>query len=226
MARSQKARVNRLRTTIIASGGAVIVAVIVVGILYSSGQLGNGGSNAENQYRNLGRKPGTQPIEVVEYFSYACIHCKNFDPVIEDWKTTLPTGVKFRRAHVGFSNETALLARAYYALEHHGALDRNHTRLFRAIHDRGRRFPSVESVADYVDGFGIERDAFLNTVNGRRISEIALADDRRWREYGLTGVPALVVAGNYVVNMNLGRVRALEIVDSLVLELLAKSPNR
>ena len=226
MARSQIARVNRLRTTIIASGGAVIVAVIVVGILYSSGQLGNGGSNAENQYRNLGRKPGTQPIEVVEYFSYACIHCKNFDPVIENWMKTLPAGVKFRRAHVGFSNETALLARSYYALEHHGALDPNHTRLFRAIHDRGRRFPSVESVADYVDGFGIAGDAFLNTVTGRRISEIALADDRRWREYGLTGVPALVVAGNYVVNMNLGRVRALEIVDSLVIELLAKSPNR
>ena len=226
MARSQIARVNRLRTTIIASGGAVIVAVIVAGILYSSGWWGSRGSKAENEYRNLGRKPRTQPIEVVEYFSYACIHCKNFDPVIENWKTTLPAGVKFRRAHVGFSNQTPLLARSYYALEHHGALDPKHTRLFRAIHDRGRRFPSVESVADYVDGFGIEGDAFLNTVNGRRISEIAFADDRRWREYGLTGVPALVVAGNYVVNMNLGRVRALEIVDSLLIELLTKSPNR
>ena len=222
MARSQISRVDRLRTTIIALGVAVLIALVVSGILYSSGWFGIGESSAENRYRDLGRNPRTHPVEIVEYFSYACIHCRNFDAVIEDWKTTLPAGVRFRRAHVGYSSEIALLARSHYALEHHGALERNHTRLFRAIHDRGTRFQSAESIADYVDGFGIERDVFLNTVNGRRISEIAIADDRRWKEYGLSGVPALVVADNYVINMNLGRSRALETVDALVIELLPK----
>lgn len=226
MARSQIARVNRLRTAIIAIGAVVIVALIFVGTLYSSGRLGAGGSGAENKYRDLGRNPRTLPIEIVEYFSYACIHCRNFDPVIEDWKTTLPAGVQFRRAHVGYSSEIALLARSHYVLAHHDALERNHTRLFRAIHDRGKRFQTAESIADYVDGFGIKRDVFLSTIKGRRISELALADDQRWREYGLTGVPALVVADNYVINMDLGRTRALEIVDALVNELLAKSPDQ
>ena len=226
MARSQIARVNRLRTAIIAIGAVVIVALIFVGILYSSGQLGAVGSSAENRYRDLGRNPHTLPIEIVEYFSYACIHCRNFDPVIEDWKTTLPAGVQFRRAHVGYSSEIALLARSHYALEHHDALERNHARLFRAIHDRGKRFQTAESIADYVDGFGIKRAVFLSTIKGRRISELALADDQRWREYGLTGVPALVVADNYVINMDLGRTRALKTVDALVNELLAKSPGQ
>ncbi len=226
MARSRTSQVDHLRTAIITIGAAVIATLILVGVLYSLGWIGAGGSGTENRYRDLGRDLRSEPIEVVEYFSYSCIHCRNFDPVIEAWKTTLPAGVQFRRAHVGYSSEIALLARSYYALAHHGALEQNHTRLFRAIHDRGRRFSSAESVADYVDGFGIQRDTFLSTVKGRRISELALADDRRWREYGLTGVPALVVANNYVINMDLGRARALETVDALVNELLARSRDQ
>ena len=66
MARSQIARVNRLRTAIIAIGAVVIVALIFVGTLYSSGRLGAGGSGAENRYRDLGRNPRTLPIEIVE----------------------------------------------------------------------------------------------------------------------------------------------------------------
>ena len=223
MARSRTSQVDHLRTAIITLGAAVIIILILVGVLYSVGWIGAGGSDTEDRYRDLGRNHRTQPIEVVEYFSYSCIHCRNFDPVIEAWKATLPAGVQFRRAHVGYSSEIAILARSHYALEHHGALERNRARLFRAIHDRGRRFSSAESVADYGDGFGIDRDTFLNTVRGRRINELALADDRRWREYGLTGVPALVVADNYVINMDLGRTRALETVDVLVNELLTQS---
>ena len=35
--------------------------------------------------------------EVVEIFSYGCVHCYNFDPYIEIWKQEKDSKVKFER---------------------------------------------------------------------------------------------------------------------------------
>ena len=44
-------------------------------------------------------------VEVVELFSYACIHCKNFDPTFEDCRAEQDDDVLFRRVAAVF-NET------------------------------------------------------------------------------------------------------------------------
>ena len=38
-----------------------------------------------------------EPITVVEFFSYSCIHCMNFDPVIEEWAEEQADDVVFSR---------------------------------------------------------------------------------------------------------------------------------
>ena len=80
----------------------------------------------------------TQPITVTEFFSYGCIHCKNFEPLIADYIETLPPDVEFRRVPVAFSPAWALLGQSYLALEAVNALEQNHDRIFRAVHDNTR----------------------------------------------------------------------------------------
>ncbi len=203
--------------------GVVAVILGVVGLIYGTG-ADVGGELAEGDHYRVvaGAEDAQRTLEVVEYFSYACVHCRNFDPLIEDWKGTLPEGVRFRRAHVAFNPSVALLARAHVALEQQGALDANHERIFRALHDRNRQFATAEALADYVDGFGIDREAFLTALRSPRVARTVEQNARAFRDMSLVAVPSLTVAGKYVVNMDIGRKQALEVVDELLRAELAR----
>ena len=61
----------------------------------------------------------------------------------------------------------------------------------------------------------------LRSMASRRIARRVEADEQRFVELVLLSVPALVVDGKHVVNMELGRKGTLEAVDDLVRELLA-----
>lgn len=197
--------------------GAIVLVVLVIGLgLFYSGSEGP-------PYATLDRPAASEAdggnVKVVEYFSYTCQHCWNFEEVVGDWQDDLPEGVVFERVHVAYSAENRLLAKAHLALRRHGALDANHERIFRAIHDRNMRFDSAASLADLVDGNGVEREAFLRTMALPRVARRVEDAEAQFVDFGLTSVPALVVDGKYVVNMNLGRQGALDAVDDLLEEL-------
>ena len=64
-------------------------------------------------------------IEVIEFFSYMCPHCYEFHPLVTTWAAKLPKNVVFVRVPVGFNRPAWInLARAYYALQASGDLDK------------------------------------------------------------------------------------------------------
>jgi protein dithiol oxidoreductase (disulfide-forming) len=216
--KQQDRKVARVRNAIIAFVAAVAVLVIGYGMIYSTG-LTEGDYRAGTHYEVIddarGRRPG-QPILVREFFSYGCVHCRNFDPLVEAWKAELPEGVEFERTPVAFSPVWALLARSYLTLEELDALDANHDRLFRAIHDTGRQFLSPEMVADFVDGYGVSREEFLRTFESPAVRARMRQAEQDQRDLQVSGVPMLVVDDKYRVGMEVGRARSLDVVDHLI----------
>ena len=209
----RKDKSRQLRIGIVVAVGALVAVVAGVGLFFSPGAA---------SYRTLDVADGTGPVRVVEYFSYGCVHCRSLERLLSDWTDALPQGAVFEQAHVAFSDQQRLLARAHFALERHNALEANHDRIFRAIHDRNRRFTSAEALADFVAGHGVEREAFLATMRSPRAARRARAVEERFVALGLTGVPALVVDGKHVIGMEGGRQRALATAATLVAELVAK----
>lgn len=211
-------RVSQVRNAIIGSMLVLAAVVIGVGLYYTFGS-GSGELTPGKQYAVIEdaplRKPG-EPIVVHEFFSYACPHCRDFDPMLEEWKETIAEDVRFERIPATFSPIWTVLAQTYYALEELGALNRNHDRIFRAIHDTGRQFTTIESMADFVDGFGTTREAFLAAANGAEVRARLREADRAQRTLMIGGVPTLVIAGRYVVGMREGRKAAIEIMDELI----------
>lgn len=215
----RKDNITTIRTGILAAVAALILIVVGVGLYYS---LGFGGAASGEPYIALDRPDGTGEVEVVYFFSYECPHCRSFDDLVDGWQSKLQDGARFARLHVAYSPSNRLLAKAHRALLRHDAFDANHRRLFRALQDRNRRFATPNSLAQFVDGFGVDRDAFLRTLTSTRTAREVEAGERRFLSLGLTGVPALVVDDKYIINMDLGRKRALAVTDDLVRELLAK----
>lgn len=216
-------KVNRLRNGIIAFVALLAVVVIGYGIVYSTG-ITVGEYQAGTHYEVIDdappRRPG-EPIRVQEFFSYGCVHCRNFDPMIERWKQTLPEGVVFERTPVAFSPAWTLLAQTYFALDELGALERNHDRLFRAIHDSGRQFLTVDAVADFVAGQGASREEFLQAFNSEPVRRQVREAEMEQRAMRIASVPTLVVAGRYRVGMDVGRKTVLDVTDYLIAEELA-----
>ena len=221
-------KVLRTRNTIFAS--AVIVAILVIGYgtMYTT-RVAEGEFVAGEHYRIIDdppRRRAGEPILVQEIFSYGCIHCRNFDPLLDDWLDEIPQGASFARSPAVFSPIWQLLARTYYALERLDALEPNHTRLFRAIHDNGKQFLSATMIADYIDGNGATKDEFLRAFNSAEVSRSVREAEALQKKLVITSVPTLVVGGKYVVNMDVGRKASLDVVDLLIaLELAGNEPS-
>ncbi len=215
----RKDKVDRIRASILVAVAAVVVAIAGLGLYYGLGGIRDGGES----YTVLEDRPdGTGDVEIVAYFSYTCPHCRNLEALIDDWRDTLPADVSFERVHVAYSTDNRLLAKANLALARHGAADANRERMFRAIHDRSRRFATAKELADYVDGYGIDRETFLRTVASPRIARQVATDEQQFLSLGLLGVPAVVIDDKYVIDMSAGRKQALAVAADLARRLLAE----
>ncbi len=212
------AKLQHVRRYIIGGLVFTVLAVFAIGLYYTDSKKAEGyveGVDYTLLESTLPRRPGT-PLTVTEYFSYGCIHCKNFDPNLTAWMNTLPKGVVFERSPVAFSPAWEILGRAYLTLENLGVLDENHSRMFTAIHDQGRQFASAEAVADFVDGHGTSRAEFLEAYKSLPVQRKYQKINRRAAAIPVTGVPTLVVAGKYLLPSSLDRKGMLELVDYLL----------
>ena len=213
---------NRVRRIILASVVGFVGLVVGYLILYALGLVsGLGPPAAGSAFLDLGRPIEKNPIEVVEFFSFDCIHCRRLDPTIERWQRNLPDGVKFRRIHVAFGDLQRTLALGHETLLHRGANEQNRNRIFRAIHDQNRRFTGLEHLAEFVDGYGINAEQFTGLANGNRIGNRVNDNMQRVRELGVRHIPAVLVANRYMVYPGNNRDAALSNIEKLVSEILA-----
>ena len=216
-------KVRRVRNGIIIAFALLVGVVVGYGVLYSTGvtdTLSADGYSEGDHYDLIEgaqpRRPGSTVV-VEEYFSYACIHCKNFDPLIKQFQPTLPEGSRLDQVPVTFNPSWALLARAHLALAELGALDAHQERLFNAIHSSGRQFNSAEQIADFVDGKGgVTKARFMEAYDSSTVRRKLSRIDASGRTLGITSVPSLVVDGRYRINMDIGRKQSLTVARFLV----------
>ena len=140
-------------------------------------------------------------IEVVEIFWYGCPHCYEFEPYLQNWLSTKPDDVVFRRLPGILGPSWTPHARAFFTAKKMGILDKIHEPLFRAIHKEGRRIYNDEQLKDFIVGLtGVNADQFSRIYDSKEIDikmRQALISEQK---YQITGVPAVVVNGKYLTN--------------------------
>lgn len=142
-------------------------------------------------------------IEVVEMFSYACIHCYDFDPYLEAWRATLPEDVAFRRIPAIFNDSWAMLAQVFYTAEVLGVGERLHMPLFRSIHDPEQALDlrKQEFLAQLFAEYGqVDPVDFNNAFGSFSVRSRVQQADAHGRAYRISGVPSLIVNGKYRVD--------------------------
>lgn len=148
-------------------------------------------------------------VEVVEVFSYGCIHCAQFAPAAEKLRKQLPAGVTFKLLPAPFSAEWLPFARAYYAAKQLGVVERTHMALFAAKFSQHYPINSLDELADFYAREGVDRAEFMRVATSPESTAKLKEDLALIQKWQVDGTPTIVVDGKY-------RVAAVHSYDEMV----------
>lgn len=139
-------------------------------------------------------------IEVVEFFSYACPHCNDLNPIVKKWAAKLPADVAFKRVPVSFNSPFyQLMAKLFYTLESLGEMEKLDAAAFDAIHVKGLKLIDEKSVQEWAVSQGVDAKKFSDAFKSFSVDSNVKRADQLSRSAKIPGVPALVVDGRYLV---------------------------
>ncbi len=186
-------RVSSLRLCLAAGLGLAATVAVADAASYQEGE----------HYRRLPIAVETRDpsrIEVVELFSYACIHCYRLEPMLQTWLRTQDEDVDFHRLPLVTSRLQGL-AQAYFTAEALDVLHLVHEPIFTAIHEYGINMSRRDHIRRlFVREAGVAEQEFLDVFDSFGVRNRVRQANAQGRAYRITSTPTLVVNGRYVVD--------------------------
>ena len=158
-------------------------------------------------------------VEVIEFFSYGCPHCHDFEPLLNDWAKRLAGDVNFIKVPITFNREQwTVLARAYYTLEALGEVGKHHGAAFAALHERRIPLYQEDKLFEWAAGQGIDRKRFTDAYKSFGVQSRVQRANQIAAAYKVSGVPLMAVDGRYLVSASTagGYDQMLKAVDELI----------
>lgn len=160
-------------------------------------------------------------IEVLEFFSYACPHCAEFNPLLAKWSEKLPAGVVFKRVPVTFGRASwGNLARLYFALETIGELQRLDNAAFDAIHKQRQNLSDLRTLNEWLVRQKVDVEKFNEAFNAFSVKARLSRGDQMSRDYAIDGVPTLAINGQYLA-LGKNHEDSLRVADALIAKVRA-----
>ncbi len=166
-------------------------------------------------------------IEVIEFFSYGCPHCGEFEPVLQNWLKTLPADVVFRRVPVVFQDRWVPLAKEYFTLDALGEDGRLSSDMFTAIHSKGATMWNEKTFFDWAVAHGLDRKKVEDMYNSFAIAGKMNRARQLAQSYGVQSVPLIVIDGKFVVSTEkVGSHAAMvPVMDALIAKARTERPK-
>lgn len=162
-------------------------------------------------------------IEVIEFFSYGCSHCNEFDPMLTKWRAEQPKDVVFRRVPVSFgSSAWETVGRIYLTLNAMGISDKYDPEVFKALHKDRVALNDEKVRNDWLAKQGIDVKVFSNTWRSFSVDTMAKRAEQLGEAYKIQAVPTLIINGKYMIQG--GDKSALENASRLVAKERAAHP--
>ena len=178
----------------------------------------------------------TGKVEVMEVFSYGCIACNGFQPVMQRLIAALPRNAQMVFLPASFLPEEdwSMFQRAYFTAQSLGVAERTHQAIFDAVWKSGelaisdplthrlkRPLPSIEDAARcYSRIAGVRPEDFLAAAKSLAVDVKMKAADEQVTAMQVPGTPCIVVNGKY--RLHLESVNSEEEFIELVKFLVAK----
>lgn len=183
---------------------------------------------ARPKYFPIPAQPTDDParIEVREFFYYGCGACYAFEPYLRTWESGKAADVLLVRSPALRSTRWIPLTMVYLVLLKLGAHQRLHQGVFDAYHFDNVDLGDRNTFIDWAAERGLARDVVQSTWQSREVAMAVELTQTLTRQYGVQGVPTLIVDGRYLTSPSLagGQQEALALVDELVARRRAERP--
>lgn len=162
--------------------------------------------------------PANGKIHVEELFWYGCGHCFTLEEHVNSWKAKLPADVEFSRVPAMFGKAWVIHAQLYYVGEVLGITEKSHGDIFNAIHINGQRLQRKSEQQAFFAAYGVSEEDFNKAYNSFTVKSRLQQGDKRIRAYRVSGVPAVVVNGKYLVDASSagGQKNMFKVVNYLI----------
>ncbi|VEJ09036.1 DsbA family protein [Actinobacillus delphinicola] len=163
-------------------------------------------ANADSAYTELDRTPSPTPT-VIEFFSFYCPHCYNFQYVYkipQKVEASLPKNVTFKQYHVAFLGaQGEMLTRAWSLAMLLNVQDKVREPLFnsvRAGEEAGDpNIPTMDTVRKIFLDAGVTPDEF-NAFNSFAVTALTKKQENLAQSLNVRGVPDFYVDEKYRIN--------------------------
>lgn len=153
-------------------------------------------------------------IIVREFFWYGCPHCYDLNPHMQKWSKTKDKDVASFKTPAALNPVWEASARGFYAAQLLGYEKKTHDKLFDAIQKDGEKPFDQASLSKWYGSQGVDQKKFNSLYNSFAVGTKVGRSQAGAKRYQLTGVPAVVVQGKYVVSGDPATVP--KVVDFLV----------
>jgi thiol:disulfide interchange protein DsbA len=146
-------------------------------------------------------------VVVEEFFNYICPACNSFEPGFVAWTGKLPPYAKVVHIPATFRADFVPYAKAYYAAEALGLVDKTHRDVYEAIHIKraipaeGDR-PDEEKIAAWYANYGVSKDEFLSTMRSFGVNVKVNRATEHMTKNRVPSTPSIVINGRYLVRGN------------------------
>jgi thiol:disulfide interchange protein DsbA len=186
--------------------------------------LGHPQGNVQGKFQDLKfDAPPMSPdaagkIEVLGFFHYGCSHCREFEPLLEQWTGRLPNDVVFAQVPVVWDKKLESSARLYYTLLTTKRHDL-HKAVFAATQDQRLRFEDPKVVRNWAQTNKLDVPAFMSVFESMGVDTQAKRAQQSSTRYKISSVPTMVVGGRFLTSPALAGnsyEATLKIVDNLI----------
>jgi thiol:disulfide interchange protein DsbA len=158
----------------------------------------------EGTHYNVIADQATEKKEILEFFSFWCPHCFNFEPIVKNIKTKLADDVEFKKVHVNFMGFTSaaiqddatkamMVARA---LQKSDALNQA---IFKYIHVSRSSITGLQDLKNIFVVNGVGTDEFDKMITSFGVNSMLKMNNKLIQQYRehVSSVPNFIVNGKY-----------------------------
>lgn len=159
-----------------------------------------------------------KPINVKEFFSFNCIHCKDLEPLLDNYQINNKKKIELQRIHVVWGDNQIMLklAQLNATISIMGKSKELNPLVFNAIFMQNN-LTEISNLKEFLKINKIDENKFMAIYNSFEVNKILakykeLTGDAR---YNISGTPTVVVADKYIINPAIPS-RLIDVLDYLI----------
>ena len=142
---------------------------------------------------------------VLEFFSYSCLHCQAFAPLISEWAVQQQASVEY--VPVAWNADTELYARFFYLIRSQSNFAKLHPPLFERVMSLDSQAPLDQRkilLIEWLQQQGIEPVETLKLLSSEAVEQAIKRAKQLAAHYQVASTPTLVVNGtDKIINREL-----------------------